>query len=197
MGPVVGPLLDQAGRVAFPIEPAVVEWSVGEADESGFIWSAASQQRVTHCGGIEPRRGLHDPRITPCDVLMAQRGVEVVAYTRLEPIKIGVHKKSVAAGLDAGKRDGEQIGDRWPVEPVGAHRRWLERQAQGKIRAPMLSSPHQWRLPSRLCNSARRLSSALSPDGSHDTEHADAAGYRCRFPTLRTSSAMASSDLDT
>ena len=82
MWPVVGPLLVEQLRILIPVEPSGVEGPVGEADEPGFVRPAALAERITHGGRIEPRRGLHDPRIAPCDFPMAQGRVEVLADTR-------------------------------------------------------------------------------------------------------------------
>ena len=108
--------------------------AVGEADEPGVVRPVAFQQRVTHRAGIESRSSFHGCRITPRDFLMAQGRVEVIPNARLEPVEIDIDEKTVAAGLDAGKRHREQIGQRRPVEPLIADRRSHEGQAERQDR---------------------------------------------------------------
>ena len=100
---VVGALLVEQFRVRFPVEPAIVERPVGEADEAGIGRSATCAQCVAHFAGVEPRRGLHHTRIAPRDFFMAQSSVKVIGDADPEPVKIDIDKKPVAAGLDAGE----------------------------------------------------------------------------------------------
>ena len=53
---------------------------------------------------------------------MAQSLVEIVADSRTEPVEIHIDEKPVATGLDTGERYWEQIGKRWPLEPITANR---------------------------------------------------------------------------
>ena len=110
MRPVVGTWTIKQSTIRFPIEPSNIERPVGKKDESSFIRPTACEQRVANHVGIEPRRGLHHARIASCNLLMAQRRVEVIGDARPEPVEIGIDEKPVSAGLDAGERHRKQIG---------------------------------------------------------------------------------------
>ena len=134
MLPVVGARPIEQDAVPLPIEPAVVERPVGDADEPGLVRPPAIQQRVAHRAGVEPRGCLHHARIAPRDFVVAQSCIEVVGYARPQPVEIDIDEEPVAAGLDAGERDWEQIGQRRPFEPVLAHRRSHEGEAERQDR---------------------------------------------------------------
>ena len=134
MGPVVGTWTIEQATIPLPIEPAIVERPVGETDETAFGRPAARDQRIADCSGIKPRRGLHHARIAACNLFMTHICIEVIGDPRLEPVQIDVDEKSVAARLDARKRDREQIGQRRPVEPMLADRRLHEGQTEWQKR---------------------------------------------------------------
>ena len=133
MRPVVGAFLVEQLCFRFPIEPSVIEWPVGVANETSPVRPAAPEQRVAHLVGVEPCCALHHAWIEPRDFFMAQSCVKVIGDASFEPVEIGIDEKPVAAGLDAGKRRWKQIGQRRPVEPSLADRRRLERQAKSQI----------------------------------------------------------------
>ena len=107
---IAGALLVEQFRVCFPIEPAVIEGTVGEADEPAFNRPATRQQCVAHLAGVKPRRGFHHTRITLRNFFMAQSSIKIIGNACPELVKIGIDEKPVAAGLDAGKRHREQVG---------------------------------------------------------------------------------------
>ena len=90
------------------------------ADESGGVGSAASEQFSAHGVGVEQRGLLHDGRMAAGDVVGAQLRIEVFVDPRLERVEVNVDEESVAAGLDAGERHREQVGQGRPVEPIFA-----------------------------------------------------------------------------
>ena len=100
------------------------------ADESGGVWSAASEQFSAHGVGVEQCGLLHDGRMSAGDGLMAQVRVEVVVDSCFERVEVNVDEESVAASLDAGERHWKQVGQGRPVEPSLADSRWYKRQAE-------------------------------------------------------------------
>ena len=88
MRPVIGALLVEQQTIRFPIEPAIIERPVGEADESGINRPAAFEQRIPYRTGVEPRRGLHRARIAPCDFFVVQTLIEIIGDSHLESVEI-------------------------------------------------------------------------------------------------------------
>ena len=68
---VVGAFFVEQFCFRFPVEPAIVEWPVGEADEAGPVRPATCDQFLAHLTGVEPRRGFHRARIAARDFFMA------------------------------------------------------------------------------------------------------------------------------
>ena len=62
------------------------------------------------------------------------RVLEVLANPRLESVEIGIDKISVAAGFHARKRNREQVGQCRALEPILAHCRLCEWQAERQDR---------------------------------------------------------------
>ena len=86
MRPVVGTLFVEEFRVALPVEPTRIERSVREADEFGFVGTAAREECSARRAGIEPCRVLHYSWVALSDFSVAQVGVEVVADACSQPL---------------------------------------------------------------------------------------------------------------
>ena len=84
----------------FPIEPAIIERPVGEADESvinrpAALSSASRTDRASRTAN--PDELFISSRIKPCDLFMAQSCVEVIGDPRLESVEIDIDEERVAA----------------------------------------------------------------------------------------------------
>ena len=86
MGSVIGARPVKQPTVRFPIEPAVVERAVGEADEPAFVRPAAREQGVARLAGVEPRCRFHRGRIAAGDLLVRQGRVEIIPYARFQAV---------------------------------------------------------------------------------------------------------------
>ena len=70
------------------------------AHEAGLVRAAACETYVADLSSIRlyGRCFLHGDRVTPYNLLMAQVRVEVIVYTRFEPVEVNINEEGVSVG---------------------------------------------------------------------------------------------------